>query len=271
MIQRRRGPGTIWSFYTNPNEFSINSGKAKKSPVYHRDPWILENLKQIYRTLYSNSGLADLLNASGRGAMKSRLQIYNEAIKTLQEYMTGLRSRPEPEVQMELMKIDSLLKEAQQTVNSNGAMLPDILSMMNMMAENSSLTQSQRNDLEVLALKLTKPCLECHYVEHAAILSVKASQRTFMRAEFDHRAHITQRRCLECHDIIPVGQALAGDTTILATVLMIDKAGTHNIPMVDNCFECHTTKAGSNSCVTCHFMHPNKGNRSSLQLFVEKK
>ncbi len=271
MIQQRRGPGTIWAFYTNLNEFSINNGKVKKSPVYHRDPWIEENLKQIYHTLYSDSTLADLLSASGRGAMKSKLQIYNQAIKTLQDYVVGLRSRPEPEVQMELMRIDSLLKEAQQKVNSNGTMLPDIFGMMKMMAENSSLTQSQRNDLEDFAVKLTKPCQECHYVEHAAILSVKASQRTFMRAEFDHRAHITQRRCLECHDIIPVEKALAGDTTVIAIVAMIDKAATHNIPTIENCFECHTKETGSSTCVTCHFMHPNKENRGSLQLFVEKK
>jgi hypothetical protein len=271
IIQRRRGPGTLWAFYTNPNEFSIKNGKVKKSPVYHRDPWILENLKLMYRTLYSDSSLADLLNASGRGAAKSSVQIYNEAITTLQDYVTGLRSRPELEVQIELMRIDSLLQETQQKVNSHGTMLPDVFGAMNMVAENTSLSQSQRNDLEEFALKLTKPCLECHYVEHAAILSVKASQRTFMRAEFDHRAHITQRRCLECHDIIPVEQALAGDTTVLARVPMIDKATTHNIPTIENCFECHTRETGSHTCVTCHLMHPNKENRGSLQLFVEKK
>ncbi len=271
MIQRRRGPGTFWAFYTNPNEFESNNGKVKKSPVYHRDPWILENLKLMYRTLYSDSSLADLLNASGRGAMRSVLQIYNEAIRTLQDYVVGLRSRPEPEVQMELIRIDSLLKEAQQKVNSGGMMLPEVFGMMKAMAENPSLTQSQRSDLEDFALKLTKPCQECHIVERAAILSVKASQRTFMRAEFDHRAHITQRRCLECHDTIPVEQALAGDTTMSSIVAVFDRASTHNIPKIENCFECHTKDAGSNNCVRCHFMHPNKENRGSLQLFVEKK
>ncbi len=267
-IQRRKGPGTIWAFYTNPNEFSVSNGKVKKSPVYHRDPWILENLKQIYRTLYSDSSLADLLNASGRGATKSKQQIYAEAIKTLRDYVAGLRSRPEPEVQMELVRIDSLLNAAESKIMRGREILPDLMPMMKMISENSSLTQEQRAALEDFALKLTRPCQECHMVEHASILSVKASQRTFQRAEFDHRAHITQRRCLECHDVIPVEQALAGDTTGIA---VIDKASTKNIPGIQNCYECHTKDAGSNACVTCHFMHPNKENRGSLQLFVTKQ
>ncbi len=268
MIQRRKGPGTLWAFYSNPNEFEVRNGKVRKSPVYHRDPWILENLKQIYRTLYTDSTLADLLNASGPGAMKSKQQIYNEAIQALQSYVLGLRSRPEPEVQMELMMIDSLLNEAQRKVNTNGTMLPEIFGMIKTMAVNSSLTQLQGEELDDVAQKLTKPCQACHVVENGAILSVNASQRTFQRAEFDHRAHITQRRCLECHNIIPIEQALGGDTTGIA---MIDKASTRNIPAIENCFECHTKDAGSNACVTCHLMHPNKDKRGSLQLFVERQ
>ncbi|MEO8166818.1 MAG: cytochrome c3 family protein [bacterium] len=268
MIQRRRGPGTIWAFYTNPNEFSVSNGKVKKSPVYHRDPWVLENLKQIFRTLYSDSSLADLLNATGNGVKKGKQQIYAEAIQKLRDYVTGLRSRPEPEVQAELMRIDSLLNAAENKIMRGGEILPDLLPMMKIFAGNSSITQEQRTDLEDFAQKLTRPCQECHVVEHASILSVKASQRTFQRAEFDHRAHITQRRCLECHNVIPVEQALAGDTTGVA---MIDRASTHNIPGIQNCYECHTKDAGSNSCVTCHYMHPNKANRGSLQLFVSKQ
>jgi hypothetical protein len=268
MIQRRKGPGTTWAFYTNPNAFTINGNKIKKSPVYHRDPWILENLKQLRRMVYADSTLADLLNAAARGARKSKQLVYKEMIETLKNYVLGLRSQPEPEIQAELTRIDSLLKEATQKVSSGAALLPDVAGMASALAMNPNLTADQRQSIEDYALKLTKPCLECHEVDHAAILSVKASQRKLMRAEFDHRAHITQRRCLECHTAIPVAQALAGDTTGIAA---IDRAATQNIPAIENCFACHTKDAGSNTCVTCHFMHPNKQNRSNLQLFVERK
>ncbi len=267
MIQRRRGPGTLWAFYTNPNEFSISGTRVKKSPVYHRDPWILENLKQLRRMLYSDSSLADLLNAAGTGNGAAARQAYIEAIATLEQWIVGLRSRPEPEIQTELVRIDSLLKEARRRLTDAGT-LPNLLPLLRFGAFNPNLTDAQRGAVEDFARKLTKPCLECHEVQHAAIQAVKASQRTFWRAEFDHRAHITQRRCLECHDAIPIAEALAGDTTGIA---MLDRAATQNIPNKDNCVQCHSSSEAANTCVTCHFMHPNKENRASLQLFVEKK
>lgn len=267
MIQRRRGPGTLWAFYTNPNEFTTSGSRVKKSPVYHRDPWILENLKQLRRVLYGDSSLADLLDAVPTARGTAGRQVYLEAIATLEEYVVGLRSRPEPEVQTELARIDSLLKEARRRV-SEGELPVDLLPMLGPGPLNPSLTESQRQAIEDFALKLTKPCLECHEVQHAAIQRVKARQRTFLRAEFDHRAHITQRRCLECHDGIPVAEALAGDTTGIA---LLDRAATQNLPRKENCTQCHSPAEASSTCVTCHFMHPNKENRASLKLFVEMK
>ncbi len=262
MIQRRRGPGTTWAFYTNPNEFTVSGSRVKKSPVYHRDPWVLENLKQLYRIMHSDSTLADLLAASGQGTTRSKEEVYHEAIKTLQEYVIGLRSHPEAEIQRELTMIDSLLKAAQRRI-SFGDMLPELPGLA-----QSVKAVTQRQEIDDFAQKLAKPCLECHYVQGASILNVKASQRSFLRAEFDHRAHIIQRRCLDCHNVIPVERAIAGDTTGVAA---IDKASTHNIPKLDNCTECHTQSAGLSNCVSCHFMHPNKQNRGSLQLYVERK
>lgn len=267
MIQRRRGPGTLWAFYTNPNEFTISGTRVKKSPVYHRDPWILENLKQLRRMLYSDSTLADVLDAARNGQQGGMRRAYLEAVAALEQWVIGLRSRPEPEIQTELARIDSLLKEVRRKL-SDGGTLPDMSSLLSLGALNPNLTDAQRQAIEDFALRLTKPCLECHEVQHAAILAVEASQRTLLRAEFDHRAHITQRRCLECHDAIPVAEALAGDTTGVAA---LDRAATQNIPRKENCVQCHSSSEASNTCVTCHFMHPNKENRASLQLFVEKK
>jgi uncharacterized membrane protein len=86
------------------------------------------------------------------------------------------------------------------------------------------------------------------------------------RAEFNHRAHILDRRCLECHVEIPIADALDANTKI---DILKDKSSIQNVPKKENCVECHTSTAASNRCVTCHFMHPNKENRGSLQLFVD--
>jgi hypothetical protein len=275
MIQRRRGPGTLWAFYTNPNEFRSDGGRVVKSPVYHKDPWILENLASLRKMLYPNLGLTELLNATGNPAIDDKTDLYMEAIAALKNYGAELAVRPEPEVQAELGRIDSLLKIAQQQMMdpTGGTMASGFLPLAG--NENPGLTPDQRNDLERFANKLTKDCQKCHRVEHASILRVRADQRVLKRAEFDHRAHIIQRPyCLDCHNEIPVEQMLLGDSA--SVVLLkpkadsIDSSKTQNIPRRENCFQCHTPSAASNMCVTCHYMHPNKTNRANLRLFVAR-
>jgi hypothetical protein len=267
MIQQRRGPGTLWSFYTNPNEFMTRGGtRIVKSPVYHRDPWIMENLRQIRRTLFVDSGLAELLAARREGTSKSGYTAYSEALATLRTYAAGLRSRPETEVQRNLVTIDSLLRIAERRLSNQGAALP--LASFSTEAPNPQLSPEQRTAFEDLAQKLVRPCLVCHVVEQAGILSVAASQGTLRRAEFDHRAHVVERRCLECHTEIPVERALLNAHT--TGVAQIDRASTHNIPRIANCLECHTSGKAANACITCHFMHPNKENRGNLQLAFDR-
>ena len=267
MIQSRRGPGTMWAFYTNPNEFMLRAGgRIVKSPVYHRDPWIMENLKLIRQTLYADLGLSELLQSSGTLSTARKDLLYNEAIKTLQDYVIELRARPEPEVQMDLSRIDSLLRVALRRVKRSPYSLSDSLIALKTGNDNANLTPLQRQDLEDLALKLTKPCQECHTISRAAIMRVATDQRVLHRAEFNHRAHILERRCLDCHVEIPVAEALRGDTAI---AISMDRAATQNIPKIENCITCHTEEKASNRCVTCHYMHPNKENRSSLVLFVD--
>lgn len=263
MIQRRRGPGTTWAYYTNPNEFSISGSRVKKSPVYHRDPWILENLKQLSRMLQTETTLADLLDASGGDLRKNNRAAYREAIGALQDYITGLRSRPEPEIQSELAAIDSLLEEARSRVLDGKQPLPVLPGLAPLTGQDTF-----RQEIDEFVQKVARPCLQCHYADARGLLAVQARQRSLTRSEFDHRAHIIDRRCLDCHNIIPVGRALEGDTT---GVKSVDVAATYNLPNIATCFECHTESAGLSSCVSCHFMHPNKQQRGNLQLFVERK
>lgn len=268
MIQRRRGPGTQWAFYTNPNEFSIRGGgRVVKSPLYHQDPWVMENLKQIRRTLFTDLGLSDLLTTTDGATERQQREKYTQAIATLREYVAGLRGRPEPEIQADLSRIDSLLRIAERAVADVATPLSANLFAKEGLVENPALTLAQRNELEDVAVRLTKPCQECHMVSRAALLTVKANQRALTRAEFDHRAHILDRRCLDCHNEIPVPEVFDAGTKLTHPM---DRAATQNIPRIENCMQCHSAAASSNACVTCHVFHPDKENRSNLQLFVDR-
>ncbi|MFN0158890.1 MAG: hypothetical protein ACKVRP_12570, partial [Bacteroidota bacterium] len=266
MIKSRRGPGTIWAFYTNPREFVVEDGKVRKFVIYHRDPWVLENLKQLRKMLYDEAGLSDLLKASEIPSSKQKRKVYTEAIKALRDYVTGLRPITDSTVQFEVSRIDSLLKIAERSAMSPNASLPDSLFRVGLPTVNPNV--------ERLARLLANPCRKCHELERAGILSVDAVQQTLVRAQFDHRAHILHRACYECHDVIPIADALSLDSVVAAKasvkVSMLDVAATHNLPTKENCIECHNPDSGSNACITCHFMHPNKENRGNLQLFVER-
>ncbi|MDZ7359892.1 MAG: cytochrome c3 family protein [candidate division KSB1 bacterium] len=272
-IRRRRSPGVMWAFNTNPNEFQIKPGnRLVKSPVRHKDPWVLENLKTIQRMLYPNLGLAELLKtAGGTGGQNqpaAEKSIYLEAIQTLQEQAAGLRGRPEPEVQSELAKIDSLLKAARNKIQRQPLLNGAAKFVWPAAKANTSLNPDQIARLNDLAASLTAPCRECHTVENAAIWRVQKDQRILQRAEFNHRAHIVQRRCLECHAQIPIIPPQRDEAA--ATVKNVqDRAAIQNIPDIENCRACHNREETSNRCVTCHYFHPNKTNRSNLLLYLD--
>jgi hypothetical protein len=269
MIQSRRGPGTFWAYYTNPGEFTVRAGtKVVKSPVYHKDPWVLENLKLIRQTLYTDVGLTDLLKTQGGVPPNQGARLYKEAIATLQDYANGLRGRPEPEVQAELARIDTLMREVQSKLDNSLSAFSIAAFSAKGMIDNPDLTAEQKKEFDDFARKVARPCLQCHVVEHAAILRVNADQRVLRRAEFNHRAHILQRRCLECHTEIAINQVIAEKDTS-RSLLVNDRSAIQNVPMIENCSGCHTPQEASTRCITCHLMHPNEGKSSNLQLFVE--
>jgi hypothetical protein len=273
-IRSRRGPGTTWAYYMNPNEFTLRAGGTKivKSPVYHEDPWIVENLKRIRRVLYPNLDLIDLLKTTGPISWKNTKSPlakdapYQEALQTLQDYAMGLRGRPEPEIQMELTKIDSLLEMAQAQLRRQPDMAVNDRFLWAAPQLNPDLTPAQVEDLKIFVDDLTKRCQECHIVSNASIARVQKDQRILNRAEFDHRAHILERRCLECHIEIPI-VSRPGDTTVVKKSQ--DRAAIQNIPTIANCRECHNASESSSRCVTCHYFHPNKTNRASLLLYLD--
>jgi hypothetical protein len=270
-IRRRRGPGTQWAFNTNPNEFQIKPGnRLVKTPVHHEDPWVLENLKAIRRTLYPDAGVAELLKTSGQISAQNKKAlttvIYQEAIQTLRDHAAGLRGQAEPEVQRELAKIDSLLQAARNKLqrqprsNGEGKFLWPAKNL------NASLTPEQVAGFNDLAVSLTEPCRECHAVAEASLLRVQKDQQILQRAQFNHRAHVVQRRCLECHTEIPIVATADSAATVKSSK---DRAAVQNVPGIENCRACHNTEETSNRCVTCHYFHPNKTNRSSMLLYLD--
>ena len=268
MIRQRGGPGTRWAFYANPNEYLLRGDRISKSPVYHKDPWVLENLAQIRAMLYTgDDGLADVLQAFGATTLPQTRQRYLEVIAKLEQYALELRARPEPEVQSDLATINNALRLLRAKVErGQGLLSEDALSLSSLKA-NPNITPAQRGELEKLAQDFTSVCRVCHTVANAGMQRVAQDQRILRRAEFSHKAHILDRRCLECHTAIPVTKEMAGDKKVSA---LADRAAVQNIPGKANCAECHTSSKASNSCVSCHRFHPETGVRGNLRLFVDR-
>lgn len=270
-MQRRGGPAMVWAKNMSASEFQLKSGnRVVKSPIRHADPWILENLRALRRMLYPENGLTDLIKASGAGAVPPQMPamqpVYDEALQTLRGYAEALRGRPEPELQRELVKIDSLLKVAQNKIRRQTFAAKDAKLFMPAMKLNSRVSPEQAQEINAFADDLTRRCQRCHVVANAAIQRVQKDQQVLRRAEFNHRAHILQRRCLDCHTEIPI---LAQTTAAATTQPVRDQSAIQNIPEIANCRSCHNSSETSNRCVTCHFFHPNKTNRSSLLMYLD--
>jgi hypothetical protein len=169
-------------------------------------------------------------------------------------------------VQKYLIKIDSLLKvtrnrlRRQTDLLANGKLLPLPNSV------NPNLAPDQVTGMNELAESLTQPCRQCHTVANASIVRVQKDQQVLRRAQFNHRAHIVQRRCLECHIEIPI---VAQADSAKAVPASLDRAAIQNVPGIENCRVCHSANEASNRCVTCHYFHPNKTNRSSMLLYLD--
>lgn len=266
-IQRKNEPGSRWAFFVSPAEFSRRGGGLVKSPLYHADPWIMENLRRVRGILYPDQGLSDLLHTTGLAnpSAPQTEKMYVEAIATLKEYAAELRGHPERSVQDELSRIDGLIKQAERKLRDPSAPL-NTSAFVSAPKVNSKLTQEQRDALKTFALDLSEACRKCHVVSDAGILRVESDQRVLQRAEFNHKAHVMQRRCLDCHASIPIAEKLKTTAPIDAS---IDNASIQNLPDIENCRSCHSPSEVSNRCVTCHEFHPNKANQARLLLYLD--
>ncbi len=265
-IATARGAGDRWAFFANPGEYQTNGGNIRKRPVYHADPWILENLRTLRQALYPTTDLADLLVASADVDMRDAGILYDEAIQTLRVYIDELRDQPSRDIQAQLEQAGALLTQLERKLADPLRPRDETQFLVSAAELNPALSAQDVAAYETLVADLTMPCQTCHVVEKATIKRVQADQSTYLRAEFDHRAHIIQTRCLDCHGDIPIRSFAAIDSI---PPVELDRAEIHNLPAVAQCQTCHTAGKASDTCATCHDFHPDTSQRSNLLLYLE--
>jgi hypothetical protein len=126
---------------------------------------------------------------------------------------------------------------------------------------DASLSPDQVAEINDFAEAVAKPCVMCHSLENATIVRPAPDQRLLRRAVFNHRAHVIQRGCLECHTEIPFAEYLDTGQRVDDAV---DRAAIQNLPKIEVCQTCHTPSKASTACRTCHVFHPASDTRAGL-------
>lgn len=273
-MQKRGGPGLSWVYAMNPAVTPEEEGEVSKNPVYHEDPWIMENLKQIRRQLYPGDGLFEVLRTDAN-VLPSRVDtLYQEAIRTLQLRTDELKGRSE--LKRDLGKMNLLLQLVREKLRrpSPGRSRTAFAWPSQ---QNQHLSMAQRSEFQQLAVDLTAAngpeCQKCHMLKNASIRRVQTEQSVLQRAKFNHRAHILEHGCIDCHKAIPVNEKLLRISVQnppafrekFPRIYRADRAATQNIPSIQNCRTCHAPDKVSNRCITCHTFHPNKLHRANLE------
>jgi len=266
LIRREAGGIAAGAEYWDPNEFRERGGRIFKRPVYHEDPWVLYNLEQLRRQLYPGAELAELLRASADVPSEAPRVLHDEAIATLRARIQILRGEPSADVQDELHELERLLQLVEQRLEDPYSPV-DRNRFDVRVADRSPLLESGELDegefIEVVD-SLTSPCQSCHIIERATIGRVQTDQRTLVRAEFDHRAHIIHARCLDCHTAIPVRDWVGQEDDPPADQ---DEAGIQNLPTIETCRSCHESGGPSDRCTACHLFHPDQEHWSNLSRY----
>jgi len=262
-IRNRGAPGDLWAAYWNPNEFRQLGDQIQKRPVYHEDPWILHNLRLLRRQLYPGAELADLLRTTPDVPPREVRALYQEAVETLRQQIQALRGDPSPEVQGELAGLNSLLTQIERRLEQPFTLLDETRFDVRVADRAPALATGELDEgaFRDVMDDLTQPCQTCHMVDRGTIRRVQADQRSLVRAEFDHRAHVIHARCLDCHSRIPIREALL---TGQDPPEELDRAEIQNLPTIETCLSCHTSRAAPASCTTCHMFHPDKSHWANL-------
>ncbi|HSR51796.1 MAG TPA: cytochrome c3 family protein [Acidobacteriota bacterium] len=268
-IQRRQGPGEQWAQRTSPGEFRERAGTVMRMRVYHKDPWITHNLRELRQALYPSAGLADLLQASADVPSHQAEELYAEAVSTLRAYLQDLRSQSAEsgtlsevaDMEQLLTTLETQIKQGDVPLEDAPFLLPEEL--------NPALSPEQVEQIEAFGERLTEACRKCHLIDRLTIARVQKDQRVLRRAEFNHRVHVLQRRCLDCHTDIPILDtigSLAAGADSPEIDQQIDNAAIQNIPAIETCQQCHRSGLVRSECVTCHRFHGDERIQSRMLL-----
>lgn len=274
-IRARGGLGTRWTAFVNPAEFRQLGEAIGKRPVHHRDPWIMDNLRRLRQAACPAETMADLLEATpepvapgSREVQRAHVrELYAEALATLGVWADELRSVNSDEAQERLRLIDGQVTRIARELDDVSRRLdPARLALAEGCADED---EPSLGELAPVARALTERCTEqCHRLDRLTVARVQADQAILTRAAFDHRSHILDAACLDCHVAIPIADWLERPETELPDP-GVDRAEIQNVPAVAACRDCHRPELSGDRCVTCHAFHPNKGRRAELLVYAE--
>ena len=250
-MRRRLGPVEDRVHAVSPVDFEIDAGTLVKTEIAHADPWILENLRRLRRVMYPSAGLADLLRTSADVPATDRSRLYDEALATARSYTESLHGRGDERIHEAALEFSRMVETLEGAIAAPATRLDD--APFRLGPANPRLTDGQLAELDAFAEGLTKPCRKCHTVSQATIRRVQTDQSVLRRARFDHRPHVIQRGCLDCHERIPFADHAGNRRPVSAD---LDSATIQNVPGIATCRQCHAEGLVSDRCVTCHEFHP---------------
>lgn len=218
-VLERNEVATQWARAANPNDFRLVGETRLLKRVAHRDPWVLWHL-------------------SGRDTARRVPARHEQTIFDLQLTTAILRMTQDKGLHAQLARVDTVLR----VLLKNSSQQP----------ATSIINPVLQPPANPWADKIAKPCVECHYLSGPGVLAVNGEQEVLRRANFDHRAHIVQAQCLDCHFKIDI-EKVAADTLLS---VRRDRASVQNLPEIAKCRQCHAEEKATVDCARCHEFHP---------------
>ena len=203
--------------------------------------------------MYPTASLADLLRTSAHVPPTDRWVLYDEALKTVRSYTGELHGRDDEGIHRTAHEFEQMVDVLEQRIADPATRLDD--APFGLGPVDPRLTIDQIAEIEAFAERVAQPCRKCHTVSQATIRRVQTDQSILRRARFNHRPHVIQRGCLDCHERIPFADLVGSRRPVGAE---IDAATIQNIPAIATCRQCHTADLVSDRCVTCHEFHPSE-------------
>lgn len=232
-IREMNNVESLWARKADPTVFKkMPDGRIIKTAVEHKDEWLLFNLNHGQEWPWA------MVTSDGSPHTK------DEIIAKLHKAAATLRSSHDIAIQVEITMLDSIL-----------AGIDSVAFQPQPSIGNTMLIR-----------RIAQPCLQCHILRNGKIAWVNSSQKLLARANFNHYAHIIQKRCLDCHTNINMVPTSADSANARAN----DLATVQNIPGIETCRQCHSESKAADKCSTCHYFHPNKGVRQNLVRYFKR-